>query len=120
MDGSLARQRLQGRNITLVTTSFAISTLPDWIYALATYGPSGPGQPAARVDQYRDSLGHIIIYMYKDRGTSPGDFIWLLNPDFSLCKQIANNLTIPFSEPKSITLARIAAQVAVSFAGRPG
>ncbi len=118
MDGSQAGQRLQHRPITPVSTEFAITALPEWVYGMATYDRSG--FPSVRVNLQSDSVGHRIVFLSRGLGTGPITQLWLLYSDFQLCQQIASTLPIPLFPNESIQsiMSRITGALQVKFAGR--
>jgi hypothetical protein len=122
MDGSFAGQLLQGRKICPVTTHFATTILPDWVYSLMTYGR---GVPAVRVSLTSGTSGtDNIVRMQRGNGTSvaPGDQLWLLRSDYQLCMEIVNTLPMPLfpSESMKSIMNRIVGALKVKFGGRPG
>lgn len=119
MDGSLAGRRIAGRAIIPVSTYFATTTLPSWVYAMTTYATYS-GQPAVRVDISSDSSGHKIVYMFQGISQGPGTGLWLLYQDFVICLQIARTIPIPLFPHESISsiMNRITGALKVQFADR--
>ncbi len=110
MDGSLAGQLLQGRRIEPVTTYFAVTQLPEWVYGMVG------GQ--VRYETLTNSLGHDIYILI--RGIAgPDNRLWLLPQDFQICLNIAQS-TIAITSPqgKQAALTYIQQQLQVQFAGR--
>ncbi len=119
MDGSLAGQRIAGRAIIPVSTHFAVTVLPSWVYAMATYSTHS-GQPAVRTNISVDPLGHRIVYLSQGIGPGPGTQLWLLYSDFMLCQHIVRTLPIPLFPQESLAsiMSRIRGALRVEFAGR--
>jgi hypothetical protein len=120
MDGSLPGQFLQGRHIQPVSTQFALTALPEWVYDLMTWSKPYPGSPKVSINQTSDALGVQIVYLSRGPGTGPLTKIWLLNSDFQLCMQIVNTLPLQLfpQESKASIMTRIKGALQVKFAGR--
>jgi hypothetical protein len=117
MDGSLASKRFQGRHIQPVSTHFATTALPQWVYGMFTYNI---GKPAVTVDHQSNSLGHKIVLLSRGTGVGPLARIWLLEDDYLLIKQIVETLQVPLfpQESQQSIMKRITGALSVSFAGR--
>ncbi len=110
MDGSLANQLLGDRRIEPVTTHYAVTQLPEWVYAM--HG----GQ--VRYELLQSVLGSSI-YIITRNVLGPGNRLWLLAEDFLICQKIAQSITsaiIHRGKPAVITF--IQQQLQVQFAGR--
>ena len=119
MDGSFAGQLLQGRKICPVTTHFATTVLPDWIYSLMTYSNN---KPAVFVHIATNSLGNNLVYMRRNTPSGSGDHLWLLSSDYQLCMEIVNTLPMPLFPSESMLSIRnrIVGALKTKFGGRPG
>lgn len=116
MDGSQAGTRLGNRHIQPVSTYFAVTALPDWVLALATYA----GNAAVRINLSTDSLGRRIVFLSRGYGPGPVTQLWLVYPDFLIVQSIAETLPIPLfpQESQASILSRITGALRVQFAGR--
>ena len=119
MDGSSADRFLQGRHISPVSTHFAVTVLPGWIYSLMTYNQ---GVSSVHVNVSSNSLGNDIIYMQRNIGTGPENQLWLLNSDYKLCIEIVNTIPLQLFPAESVAsiMKRITGAIRVKFEGRPG
>ena len=117
MDGSLASKRFQGRQIIPVSTYFATTALPQWVYGMFTYNN---GHPAVSVDFQWNAAGHKIVVLSRGPGVGPLAKIWVLESDYLLMKQIVETLEVPLfpMESQQSIMKRITGALAVSFAGR--
>jgi len=117
MDGSLACQFLQGRHIQPVSTHFAITALPDWVYDMFSYNN---GAPKVSTSTTSGPSGVQIVFLSRGAGIGPLSQLWLLYPDYQLCMQIVNTLPVPLFPQETIQSIkkRITGALAVKFAGR--
>lgn len=120
MDGSLAGQRIAGRVVAPISTHFAVTVLPTWVLAMASYSITNVQQPAVRTDVSIDPLGHRLVYLSQGIGPGPGTQLWLLYSDYMLCLNIVRTLPIPLfpQESQASILNRIRGALRVEFAGR--
>jgi hypothetical protein len=117
MDGSQASQRFQGRPITPISTYFAVTALPQWVYAMFQYDRA---LPAVRVDRSSDVTGNEIVVLRRGVGVGPLAQIWLVAADYALVEQIVRTLPMPLfpQESQASIMSRIKGALRVQFAGR--
>jgi hypothetical protein len=118
MDGSLAGKRLQGRHIHPVSTYFAVTALPQWVYGMFSYDTAKT--PTVRADLQSDPLGNKIVFLSRGYGPGPISQLWLLYEDYLRCVQIVNTLPMPLFPQESYAskISRITGALQVQFAGR--
>ena len=119
MDGSLACKFLQGRHIQPVSTHFAITALPDWVYDMFSYDRVR-GAPKVSISITSGPSGSKIVFLSRGLNAGPLSQLWLLYPDYMACMQIVNTLPVPLFPQESISSIkkRIKGALQVQFAGR--
>jgi hypothetical protein len=117
MDGSQASKRFQGRHITPVSTYFAVTALPQWVYGMFTYDHF---LPSVRVDQSTDATGNKIVILRRGVGVGPLAQIWLVESDYQIVREIVRTLPVPLFPQESVAsiMERIRGALRVQFAGR--
>ena len=117
MDGSQASKRFQGRHITPISTDFAVTALPQWVYGMFTYDHL---LPSVRADHSSDATGNKIVVLRRGTGVGPLAQIWLVEQDYQLVRQIVHTLRVPLfpQESQASIMRRITGALQVQFAGR--
>jgi hypothetical protein len=117
MDGSQASKLFQGRKISPISTYFAVTALPQWVYDM--FQSSGIS-PKVSVDHSSDVTGNTIVLLRRGTGVGPLAQIWLIESDYRLVQHIIRTLPMPLfpQESQQSIMNRIRGALRVQFAGR--